>query len=112
MQSRTKDFCLDCDSTDRNYVLYCITQVKTEITCCISEICSEINVRRKFTCFETYCYIDCVVNLSTEISPIFCPKLGEEQKKRSSLKFRSVFRPNVGASLEETQRTYPLCDQT
>ena len=33
-------------------------------------------------------------------------------KKRSSLKFPPILSPNVGASLEETNRTYPLCDQT
>ena len=48
-----------------------------------------------------------------KFSPIFCPKVGEEQKKtRSSLKFPPILSPNEGASLEETQRTYSLCDQT
>ena len=49
-----------------------------------------------------------------EISRIFCPKLGEQQKKRSSLKFGPVFRPKTDevSSLEETLKKYPLCDQT
>ena len=34
------------------------------------------------------------------------------KKKRSSLKFSPTFRPNLGASLKETHKTYPLCDQS
>ena len=40
-----------------------------------------------------------------KISPIFRPKLGEEQKKSSSLKFSPVFRPNMNASLNEMHKT-------
>ena len=36
----------------------------------------------------------------------------KKEKKRSSLKIIPIFRPNVGASLKETHKTYPLCDQT
>ena len=34
------------------------------------------------------------------------------KKKRSSLKFPHILSPNVGASREETHKTYPLCDPT
>ena len=36
----------------------------------------------------------------------------KKEKKRSLLKIIPIFRPNVGASLKETHKTYPLCDQT
>ena len=49
---------------------------------------------------------------SLKLSAIFCPKLDEEQKKKSSPQFPPILSPNVGESLEETHRTYPLCDQT
>ena len=49
-----------------------------------------------------------------KFTPIFCPKLHAKQKikKRSSLKFPPILSLNVGASLKETHKTYPLCDQT
>ena len=33
---------------------------------------------------------------SIKFSPIFCPKLGEDLKKRSSLKFSPIFCPKLG----------------
>ena len=34
--------------------------------------------------------------VALQLSPIFRPKLGNEQKKRSSLKFSSILRPKLG----------------
>ena len=40
--------------------------------------------------------------------PIFRPELGEEQKKRSSLKFGPIFHRNVNASPNETHQRLPF----
>ena len=43
--------------------------------------------------------------ISLKCSPIFCPKLGEDQKKRSLLKFSPIFFPKLGA--RQKQRSSP-----
>ena len=40
------------------------------------------------------------------IGPIFGPKLGEEQKKRSSLKFGPIFCPKLGEEQKKKVCTY------
>ena len=80
------------------------------VTSSVRRISKRRGVARKFRKFEKN--KDLNQKLPPKINSIFCPKLGEGQKKRSSLKFSPVFCPNVGASLKETHKTYPLCNQT
>ena len=49
---------------------------------------------------------------SHKFSLIFCSKLGEEQKKSSSLKFSPIICLKLRAGLKQTYKTYPLCDQS
>ena len=51
--------------------------------------------------------------VSPKISPIFCPKLGEDQnkKKRSSLKFSPIFLPKIWSRPKTKVFAYHLCAQ-
>ena len=46
---------------------------------------------------------------SLKFRPIFCPKLGEEQKKKGlHSKFGLIFPPNSGAGLKQTNKNIPF----
>ena len=49
---------------------------------------------------------------SPKPSPFFCPKLGEDKKKRSSLKFSPVFGPKLGEVQKKGFRAHRFCAQT
>ena len=49
-------------------------------------------------------FLFCFSAKNSEFSPIICPKLGEDQKKRSSLKFSPIFCPKLGEDQKNLTR--------